>query len=297
MAVDVARWLRDFGVEVKESGRPGWVHVHCPFCSGSQDWHLGYSLRKDFWNCWRCGGHRGERVAYALTRTDWQEVRRRYPLRDGGAPHAEPPPRDRKGGKFRPPPGTLPLPPRHAAYLASRGFSDVPALVARWGLLGTGPVGGHEKLRVIAPVTHRGRVVTWQGRDVTGRAPAKYWACPPALEARPIKHCLYGLDLLRPDRGAVVVEGVVDAWKLGPGAVATFGTAWDREQLTLLLELPRVFVLFDGGEEDAQRHAASLLAQLREAGVRAEQILLDEGDPGDLSEDDAAHLMRDLRLK
>jgi len=37
--------------------RRGWVQVHCPFCRGSQDYHLGYNIDQGYYCCWRCKFH------------------------------------------------------------------------------------------------------------------------------------------------------------------------------------------------------------------------------------------------
>ena len=36
---------------------PGWINTHCPFCTGSQNYHLGYNIQKSYYNCYRCGHH------------------------------------------------------------------------------------------------------------------------------------------------------------------------------------------------------------------------------------------------
>ena len=46
-----------FITEGNKHARDGWVNVHCPFCAGEQNYHLGYELDSNHFNCWRCGGH------------------------------------------------------------------------------------------------------------------------------------------------------------------------------------------------------------------------------------------------
>ena len=301
--IDLPRLLRELRIPHASPGeehyRPGWEHFHCPFCAGSQGCHLGYNLGKDFWNCWRCGGRRWEQVAPVLFRLSWLEVLARYgdgtkrtilQLAKGPRPK-----RQRREALL--PLGCGELQAAHRAYLESRRF-DPAQLGPLWDLRGTGLV-GPDKLRVLAPVRQGSELVTWQGRDVTGKAVAKYRACPPEKEAVPIKQCLYGLDLADPHRGAAVVEGITDVWRLGPGAVATFGTEWTTDQAQLLLHQPRVFLLFDSGEEAADRFADRFCALLSAAGVPSvEKVFLNSGgDPADLSQDDADHLMRELGLR
>jgi hypothetical protein len=300
--VDVLRLLRDFHVPHADGAltrRPDWVHVHCPFCAGVPDWHLGYNLRKGYWNCWRCGGKSWERVARALAGLSYAELLARYG-REGepGASRFAPLPAAERPLRREAvlPLGCGPMGERHRDYLAGRGF-DPERLEREWGLLGTG-LTGPDKLRVVAPVPWRGRTATWQGRDVTGKAKAKYRACPPEMEARPIKSCLYGLERADPERGCLVVEGIADAWRMGAGAVATFGTEWTLAQANLLLPFARVFVLFDSGEEAARRHSDALCAYLVERGVPVvEQLDLGEGDPGELTQNEADHIMKEVGLR
>ena len=59
--MDIERLLRDYHIPYIVDGHPhctdGWVNVHCPFCPGSQDYHLGMHKEHPVSHCWRCGGH------------------------------------------------------------------------------------------------------------------------------------------------------------------------------------------------------------------------------------------------
>ena len=47
----------------------GWVQTHCPFCTGGRSgWHLGFSLERGNFHCWRCGGVRFWPTLEALLR-------------------------------------------------------------------------------------------------------------------------------------------------------------------------------------------------------------------------------------
>lgn len=313
--IDVERLLRDYRIPYATSGsshcRPGWIQVHCPFCSGSQDWHLGYYIKGDRWNCWRCGGKDWERVSRTLTGQSLTQVRARYSrsaLPGGSIRRSlarESKLRTRPLAKL--PAGIGGLGPDHRRYLEEKRNFDSFELEKEWGLLGTGPlsyaVEGNRrwafKQRIILPILWGGRIVTYQGRDITGKAPDKYKACPPELEARSIKHCLYGLEKVDAAIGCVVVEGAADVWRLGPGAVGTFGTQWVTEQASLLLRMKRVFLLFDSNEDAARKFSTRFCSLLVSAGVEVEELDLgeDETDPGALKQDDADHLMKEIGLR
>ena len=64
------------------------------------------------------------------------------------------------------------------------------------------------------------------------------------------KDTVYAGHLATGDK-VVVLEGVVDVWKFGPGAVATFGTGCKKSQILALTNWREVIFFFDL-EKDAQ---------------------------------------------
>jgi hypothetical protein len=193
------------------------------------------------------------------------------------------------------PPGSAPLQdsPRGCAYCVRRGFDPV-ALGKLWGLRVTGP-GGPYALRLIAPIYLDGRLVSYQGRDITGKAASRYKACSKENEVVHHKDTLYGVDLVPGDR-AVVTEGVTKVWRLGPGSVATFGAEWTSAQAAMLARRFRsVLVAFDG-DEAGWRKGRELAEALGLLGVETASIVWTTGikDPGDLPQEDADALMREV---
>jgi hypothetical protein len=105
------------------------------------------------------------------------------------------------------------------------------------------------------------------------------------------KDCLYNIDTVGDT--ALVVEGASDVWRLGDGAVGTFGHKFTKTQVYLLRNCRRVFVLFDTeveAQEDARRLAYDLSGIVPDVHV----FELDKGDPGDLSEDDVKALRSEI---
>jgi DNA primase len=110
----------------------------------------------------------------------------------------------------------------------------------------------------------------------------------------PAKSTLYGFDEASPGGNVVIVEGPIDQWKLGPGAVSTLGTAWTMNQVSLLRELNpnKVFILFDS-EEEAQKSAKSLCDQIWFC--ECEIMYLDGvKDPGELSVEEGIQIMKQI---
>lgn len=305
---DAFKFVRDYRIDHATTGnkhcRPGWVQVHCPFCTGERDYHLGYSLKGDFWTCWRCKGKSTVKVVRALVKCSWAEAFKIVEKYSGGSPRRRRPEREKKNPvkvdvrkSCVLPPGTRDMNERHKQYLIKRRL-DPDRLESVYHLKGTGPVGPYN-FRIIIPIEYRGRVVSYQGRDITGKSEIPYKACAMAKEVIHHKHILYGLDLTR-NETCCIVEGVVDGWRLGPGAIGTFGTGYTQEQATLLYKrYKRLFLLFDP-EPAAQKTAKQLADYL--CGMKREVIIVNlekgEGeDPGDMKQDDANALMRDMGLK
>ena len=304
MKFDALKFYRENHVPTAPSThkhhRPGWIQVACPFCKGNEGYHLGFNLSGNYHNCWRCGWHPIIEVVKTLGGLSWTEAKRAtadYRGRPGNAVAPKIEVRARRSvAEF--PMGTAPMGPKHRSYLEGRGF-DPDKLERIWDLKGTGPVGGY-KFRIIAPIYYRGRMISYQGRDITGKSPLKYKACPQELEAIDHKNVLYGLDMVDGD-SVVVVEGVFDAWKLGPGAVATFGIKYTPSQILELAQFKNVFMIFDSETEESREDEAAARSEELAASLsslnpktQVEVIELDEGDPGDLPQEEANNIMKEL---
>ena len=241
------------------------------------------------WTCFRCGRHSVSEVIRGLLGCSWAEAYKLRSLYRGREEKAfsaglEP---ARPGKSLALPVNTKPLSDRHQRYLKNRGF-DPSSLLPLWDLQGTGPVGTY-KLRIIAPVYHDNRLVSYIGRDITDRSAKKYLPCPAEKELRPHKQCLYGLDLV-PRDSVVVVEGITDVWRLGPGAVATFGSKFTLAQVNILAQFKTCHVMYDA---DAEASADKLAGHLSVMGIDVD-VLIPETDPAELPQEEADNLMISL---
>lgn len=311
---DSLRFLRDHHVPHETEGhkhcRSGWVQVACPFCTGNPGWHLGHNQAEDYWHCYRCGYHEREEVIQALIGAS-RLTARRLLVTYGGRPIRRRPNRMQAGIDFDTPAPRreVALPEgasdelaRGAAYLADRGFNAA-RLQMLWGLKYCGHLSEPSyRFRIVIPITWRGVTVSFQARDVTGQAGAKYLDCPLDREVLPHKQLLYGWDqaLARDDAldWCVAVEGVTGVWRLGAGALATFGIQFNLNQAGLLRHFRRRYILFD---RDPQAHKqalalAGLLAPFR-GKTKLMQIPdeLKAQDPGEISQRDADSLVEQIR--
>lgn len=280
------------GIEYAESGhhhcRPGWVQLRvCPFCS-SPHYHLGWNLALGYANCWKCGGH-----------SKWALLKQLGLPRDlasdlVSATHipAHVLSRERSQLSAVVPQGIGPLSPPHIDYLRERGFFNVKDLVRVWGLRGIG-VAARLGWRIWIPIVHEGRTVSWTTRAIGERVAQRYISASAEEEVVNHKELLYGGDYCQ--HSAVVVEGPVDAWAVGPGAVALFGTSFTAAQVKRLIRIPRRIVCFDSSS-DAQRKAEDLASQLACFPGVTENILIDAKDPGEASPGEIRAIRRAARL-
>lgn len=282
--MDFQELCRENGIETRSAGEHhhatgDWIQVQCPFCAGG-NFHLGYPGSGLTMSCWRCGTHSLYEWLDAVgldVRKFVQTARLWYrPVRES----------DVKRSKL--PRGVVPLRDRHLKWLAGRGL-DGKALSLQFELLGTEEV-AECPWRIVAPVRDEsGQLVGWTGRAVAKAA--KRW------DSRGDIHkagCLYGDHLLTRRDRVVVVEGPSDVWRLGPGAVATFGVAFSQEQVKRLVKFTDVFILYDhdkAGWEASEKLANELSLYVNVVNM---SMPYNASDPGSLTAQQAHWFMAEL---
>lgn len=303
--MDFTQFCHDFGVTFSHT-RAGWVSVHCPFCAGSKDFHLGYSVQNDFFTCWRCGWKPKEKVVAALANVSAAESKKiinRY----GGTIKSR---KNRKSAivevkrkGFKHPSRIDALTNAHKRYLLKRGF-DPEYIIERYKVLGTGPASSMDgldmKWRLIIPIFFNGKEVSWQSRNIKDygkgnpKQKYKYITCGKDRERIFHKELLYNFDQAKQFDWCVVCEGILDVWRLGAPAVATFGTKYKMKQVQLLKQFKTVFIAFDP-DPAGQENAKKLKAQLEWAGAKVQNITNMPCDPGDMKQAYADKFMENLR--
>jgi hypothetical protein len=302
--MDTAKLLDDLGIphDTKGKSTGNWLQVHCPFCDDPSE-HGGfyrYALR---YHCWRCKGGTAMEALQALSSRPQHEIARA--LKECGGAAAVPDSHLQFASSIKLP--GRELLPYHRNYLLRRGL-DPDFLVRQYGILGTNPFdtfdGQNYGNRIIIPIyDFDGMLVSFQGRDVTGCPGVdRYKVCPVKKSLMHYKDLVYGGNLAKGDR-VVVVEGVVDAWKLGPGAVATFGTGCKKAQIMSLTRWKEVIFFFDP-EPAAQAEAHEYAEELARCGVQVSVAYEDFGstpdgkkrDVGDLAPHEIARIRSELGL-
>lgn len=265
--------------------RPGWLQIDCPFCGAdSQRFHLGYNLEHGYFSCWKCRGHSVKQVLTALNASPSDiaavlgDARERY----------EPAKAKPRTG-LRIPACVGPLLNIHKRYLRGRGF-DPDHLVDVWKLGGLG-LAPRLGWRIYIPIFLGRQQVSWTTRAIGDKVTQRYLSASPQEEAVNHKHVVYGLEHCV--HSVVVVEGPADAWAVGPGAGALFGTAFSTAQVRLLSKIPRRVICFD---RTAQEDAEELARQLSCFPGTTINVQIEAKDPGEASERELSALRRLARL-
>lgn len=248
----------------------GWVGVDCPFCGDQQQFHLGINLAGKYAVCWRCGPHRLGDVLMKLTREPWPVVKEwleSIPRVVAGAYTAS-----KTGGRLVMPSGLEPLQRPHKRFLEGRGF-DLDELVRFWGIQGIGMASQHA-WSIWIPIHQHGEVVSWTTR-VIGNSEPKYISAGAEEELVNHKMLLYGADFA--GTGIIVVEGPTDVWAIGPGAVATFGLKYTKQQVLSLGQYAHRTICFDS-EPAAQQTARRLALELQAFPGQTDVVELESGD-------------------
>lgn len=286
--------LTELRIDYREAGghhhtRSGWIQIReCPFCH-SDNYHLGWNLAKSYASCWRCGSHRPEKVLGALGVAP-REIKQVVRYIDAPAEFK----RAITLRQLKEPASKGKLAICHKHYLRSRGFTklEIARLEELWQVQG---IQFATKLawRLYIPIAHRGVRVSWTTRAIGDKVQQRYISASEEQEVISHKQLVYGMDFC--SHSIVITEGPFDAWRIGPGAGALFGTMFTTTQVKLLTTIPRRYVCFDSSPE-AQRKAKELARQLANFPGLTENLLIDAKDPGEASEKELRLIRKAARL-
>jgi hypothetical protein len=276
-------WLSSLDIEHRTTGdrhcRAGWVQLQCPHC-GSNKWHLGFRISDGRANCYACGPKRPIEVLAAASGLSIRDVREAWQALEFSVSEM---PLDTETPLRRlvSPEPLRPLRSVHRKYLKGRGF-DLDELGSVWGVdKCVGPYSETFGARnnVFIPIYERTQMVSWTSRSVT-ESRFKYYSAGIDQESKPHKSLLYGIDKVE-GRSVIVVEGPTDVWKVGPGAVGTFGLEILDSQVRKLCHFDRVVICLDNST--TAQSAADNLADRLEMYSDVIVVCLDADDPGSAS--------------
>lgn len=247
----------------------GNIAIKCPFC-GTHDpsQHMGLSLDagKPSWGCLRDSRHRGRNPTWLIVRLIHCGVQQAKEIVEAGRTvysddlrlaiarlRGEPDDTSTVVDK----PTTLRF-PNLIKPIDGRGYSpmfldylqDERGFIQPYDAVDVGNLhycmAGKFKHRVVFPIYQKGKMVTYVGRDITGRSQQRYLALDKESEVVSIKDCLYGEDELAKGGDCLfATEGPFDALKfncyLPKGFFATclFGMPTPAQITKLLMYAPR----------------------------------------------------------
>lgn len=298
---NIIQFYQDHKIDYHLSGKnvmDGWVNIQCPFCKDESN-HLGVFInRPRKIKCWRCGEHTLPELLSQFSDKDIKTLYKEYKAEGEDAEIVEEK-KEKTRVDFKEIQKTFSknsdviiVKYGYKHYLLKRNF-DPAKIELEWGVRG-GIETGDYRYRLMIPIYSKGQIVSFQGRDVTGKQDVKYLTC----HGTNIKNYLYGIDYVYGDR-VIITEGVTDVWRLGKGnAIATFGIEYTKKQIELIVKrkFKHVIVFFDS-EPQAMKASSSLISTLELYGIRCTNIMIPTKDPASLSQDEANEIVKLLNSK
>ena len=290
---DITGFLSSKGIHYQTEGKnisAGWLGTRCPFCQDSSN-HLGINLQSFNFSCFRCGstgsilkfvaaieGSSWSQVKQIVAEFSSQEFKTHKRLDQEPTRHFKAP--------------TIPAGLSAMAKRYLRVTRNFPyKMLERKYHIGNFSPESLYRFRIYIPVYFNGQLVTFTTRSYNDKVTPKYLHCPKRTSSLFAKETLYNLDNAK-DGTAIVVEGPIDAWRIGDGAVATFGVIYTQKQIKLLRErFKRVFIMYDA---DAQEQAWKLAEALSTFNMEVNVVTLKIGDPGSMTATEAREIRREI---
>lgn len=287
MSFNWPAFLDQHNIEYREHGRTATknnIAINCPFCAHDESFYLSISLDGKGWHCWRNADHKGRspvKLICELLHCSFEDARG-Y-VGDGVelptdflsvvsnylAPSDKP---ERDGAILRFPDSFRKFNGRHSAipyenYLDTRGIwcKDAVRFDLRYC------THGEFRGRIIFPIVHEGRLVSWTGRSISANEPLRY---KDAKGTSTKDHLMFFDYLMHSEAHTLVLtEGPFDALKVNAlgfynGVASTcFTTSFPSDrQLGLLHQLmprfKRSVILLDRNAEASSMRLRSALNPL-----------------------------------
>ena len=284
----------DYNIPYWESGNnvsPGWINITCPMC-GDKSSHGGINPNGGYYHCWRCGGHALKQIIKTLLNISYFEVEKIIQEYSGISSNQIIKQKLNTNTELNLPPEAMKLNYTQKEYLKSRGFNPF-HLQSEYKLKATSYFGEYA-YRIIIPIYLDGKLVSYQGRDYTGKHDLKYKACKKENEIIHHKHIVYNADNCNQDF-VILVEGVTDVWRLGDNTAALFGISYTIQQIEFIKNRwKRVCIFFDS-EIQAQEKANKLGASLSGMGIDVQIAHFPNiDDPGNLNDKEAMNIKNQI---
>jgi hypothetical protein len=289
--MNLETFLKDCKVDLKRPGEhhhatSGRVQIDCPFCSpDTKRFRLGLT---PFWaSCWTCGPHYASQILRLVTGQSYDLIKQ-FQKDSDPLPRSE-----RLPGKLTIPLGVGVLKYAHKQYLRGRDF-DWRSIRHKYGIRGIGALNPRFPWCIWIPITFNHQIVTWTTRTIDDTVEPRYISAFPHEGVVDIKKILYGEDWCA--HSILVTEGPINVWRIGAGAVGTFGTEYSPAQVFRIARYAKRYICFDSNPE-AQKVAKRLCNELAALDDKPTiNIKLDSGkDPAEASDKEVKQLRRLLK--
>lgn len=317
---NVKGYLEDKGIAYATSGdniSAGWIGINCPKC-GDTVHHFGINLHNKLYSCWCCGtrgnpftlvrmieGIDDSSAIHAILKQYMTGERYFAPEKEEVQSLALPSwfinmeAWYKESEKYTQEEWSLQsekLAPCFVLnYLMARGY-DPQETIKKYKLMWGGILGAFA-FRMLIPVFMNGVMVNFAGRATHGQDPP-YKNCPNARAPMSINDTLYGYDEVGEGETIVLCEGPLDKWRLGLGAMATFGLVLTTAQAGLLYKKkPKklVFIYDEDVREDPEKLTVVDKSLAKIWFCDCETFILTKGDPDSMNPWEATKLMEGLR--
>lgn len=287
------QYLGDVGIPFWTTGKnvsDGWTSVQCPFC-GDRSNHGAFSPNGYTFSCFKCG-IKTHSINYIFAVFNyskskaWEEFNKYNSSLQ--VVHKS---SNTRAAKVEWSADTESvLPSIHAQYIKRRKY-DVKFIREMFDVRAEYHT-GFFKYRLVIPVYMNHRLMTFVGRDVTGKSGLPYKNFPEEQSVLPAKECVYNIDNVHDT--AIIFEGIFDCWRFVHNSVALFGLVYTKEQVRILAhKLKKAIICFDN-EPQAIEVAEKLAFDLSMHGLEVELLLIDAADPGEMSQEEAEEVKQEL---
>lgn len=318
-------FFNDHGIEYVTRGpnvARGNVNIACPWCGNDPSHHMGVSLDKEAFGCWRGMDHKGKaphRLIQALLGCSYNQAKviaKQYSNADPetldealealvdvyDADNRSDKPAQRDKLKYPPEFREIKktgLSRRFWQYLKDRGFRDVETFASLYDLKCASS--GKYTNRIIIPVYMDGKLSGWTSRaiGVVHDAPRYLALSEDDGGLVNVFHSLLNWDEIQEGGDLLlIVEGPFDALKLDYYSIkfedegyvvrstCTFGTSMSDEQAMMIAEVSKKFkravLLYDPGATEAIFLASN---KLMHTNVECGFLEADVEDPGAMTEE------------
>ena len=153
--------------------RYGWLNIKCPYCNkGGDHYHLGFHIKRQYFNCWSCGKKPLFKTLKVLTGLPYSEMKEMLKTANKGNLNGI------SKQQYKDPKVPFKFPPKtkqitklkhHKEYLKKRGFKPE-YLMKKYKIKGTSIISKLDNLdlswRIVIPIYQNGEAVTWQTRAI-----------------------------------------------------------------------------------------------------------------------------------